>query len=123
MTMRELPPVDDIRSMVQAGARFMDQQQPGWYLEIDVASLNIISPCQCIVGQTFGKFYLHATALARKIDPTIQDEDYWNSSEVRTVMAAHGFTTPDFVDGVTEKEWFKVLDELWLNEIKSRTDC
>ena len=39
------------------GARWMDEQAPGWEAKIDPGKLNISSNRSCILGQVWGGFY------------------------------------------------------------------
>ena len=41
---------------VAAGMRFMDGLAPGWRHDINVATLDIRSNCDCVIGQVFGSF-------------------------------------------------------------------
>ena len=36
---------------VAAGAAWLDENQPGWWQRIDLATLDLASSCRCILGQ------------------------------------------------------------------------
>jgi len=42
-----------IAGRVAKGAALLDEKVPGWDARIDLATLNLASPCRCVVGQLF----------------------------------------------------------------------
>jgi hypothetical protein len=40
-----------VAERVARGVAKMDQHYPGWWRKIDCGTLNIMSPCNCILGQ------------------------------------------------------------------------
>lgn len=46
---------------VERGAALLDQQYPGWFNELDVASLDMSDCDACVVGQVADKRYSGAT--------------------------------------------------------------
>lgn len=49
--------VDEIQGKVENSAEMLDSKRPGWYLEIDLDTLDIDLPTQCVIGQLYdGKF-------------------------------------------------------------------
>lgn len=45
-----------IPERVAAGAAWLDEKYPAWIDRIDVDTLNVASPCKCILGQAFGDY-------------------------------------------------------------------
>jgi hypothetical protein len=43
-----------ITERVERGAALLDTKRPGWWQEIDLATLDIASRCGCIIGQLAG---------------------------------------------------------------------
>ena len=62
---------DTIQARVACGVALLDEKLPGWVERIDLDTLNLASPCRCILGQTwdlpvgvdYTAFALHADAL------------------------------------------------------------
>ena len=44
---------DTIEARVSRGAALLDEKLPGWVERIDLAKLDLASPCRCILGQTW----------------------------------------------------------------------
>ena len=40
-----------ITERVERGAALLDERRPGWWRDIDMGTLDIRSPCRCILGQ------------------------------------------------------------------------
>lgn len=47
-----------ITERVAAGAALLDEKRPGWWRRIDLNTLVLSSPCNCILGQEFDEFWL-----------------------------------------------------------------
>lgn len=43
-----------VAERVAAGARFLDEHEPGWWQRINVSRLNLSDSCRCIRGQLDG---------------------------------------------------------------------
>ena len=43
-----------LKARVERGAALLDAEQPGWAPRIDVPTLNLASPSQCILAQLYG---------------------------------------------------------------------
>lgn len=56
-----------IEQRVAAGATWLDLNAPGWLAQIDLSSLDIEEPCNCVLGQVYGH-YFSAPASARYAD-------------------------------------------------------
>lgn len=48
--------VTEARERVAKGAALMDQVRPGWAQEINPATLQMRSLCNCIIGQCYGDY-------------------------------------------------------------------
>lgn len=60
---------DTIETRVARGVALLDEKLPGWWQRIDLARLNLGSPCNCILGQEFAS---HEDV----------DGDWWTGYEV-----------------------------------------
>lgn len=47
---------DEAHARVARGAAQLDAVRPGWFTEIDVGTLTLCNPCQCVVGQLTDPF-------------------------------------------------------------------
>jgi hypothetical protein len=45
-----------IAERVAAGAEWLDVNRPGWVDRINLETLNLSSPCRCILGQELGDY-------------------------------------------------------------------
>jgi hypothetical protein len=88
---------------VQLGARLLDERRPGWASEIDLASLDLGSLCDCVLGQLYGSFG-HGT------DVLVPDADLGHSIQW---SRRYGF---DREPGVSYVE----LSDQWRVEIEER---
>ncbi len=43
--------MSSITERVERGAALLDEKRPGWWRDTDLATLDIRSPCGCILGQ------------------------------------------------------------------------
>jgi len=48
----------DLKLAVKKGIFLLDEKVPGWREKIDVAELDMTSPCHCILGQVTGDYFL-----------------------------------------------------------------
>ena len=46
--------MNTIAERIERGAALLDEKRPGWWQQIDLATLNIREPCNCIGGQLGG---------------------------------------------------------------------
>lgn len=46
-----------IAERVEAGARWLDANRPGWVQRINLDTLDITDPCGCIIGQVYGDYW------------------------------------------------------------------
>ncbi len=86
-----------MQARVEAGAKLLDAEYPGWYNEIDLQRLNLSDPRNCPVGQLYGSF-------SEGLDE-LEIEDY---------ASIYGLAMED--DTYSWKE----LDEEWEKVIKDR---
>jgi len=87
---------------VKRGAAWLDTNHPKWADRIDVPALSLSNPCQCVLGQLFGNFW---------IDPSGDRCDTPIGKYERA--KALGFCSP-YLEG------YSVLDRLWRHQIKKR---
>ena len=45
-----------IEERVEAGAKWLDANRPGWVDRINLKTLNLGDPCKCVLGQEYGHF-------------------------------------------------------------------
>lgn len=91
-------------SSAAMGARFMDQEEPGWFKTIDLTRLYMFDGCSCILGQKFGSFESGTAILGLSL----------NKTEV------FGFTCPIYIDVKKVMAYYWLLDGAWAQEIESR---
>lgn len=53
----------EIRRRVESGAALLDIEFPGWVDKVNIATLDLESPCNCILGQSFGDYFKGAKEL------------------------------------------------------------
>ena len=96
---------------VTRGAKFLDEVIPGWYLKIDLGTLNLALGSQCVLGQLCPRELLDQTspydALRTKLNLSHQD----------TVNL--GFNIGSAI-GLPESHSFYQLMEAWTEEVKDR---
>jgi hypothetical protein len=51
-----VPRVSTIEERVARGAAWLDEQEPGWARQVDLARLALSSPCRCVLGQLYGEY-------------------------------------------------------------------
>lgn len=47
-----------IAERVEAGARWLDENRPGWVDRIDLDTLDLGDPCRCVLGQLWDRYEL-----------------------------------------------------------------
>ena len=93
---------------VKLGALLLDDIDPNWYNKIDLDTLQLSSPCHCILGQLYG-FYTSALSHVFPLDDT---DTKWKE-------VACGFeATPD--SGHEMSFEYSNLQEYWIAEITAR---
>lgn len=85
-----------VQERVQRGMKLLDEKRPGWWKEIDLGKLCIISCNWCVLGQLYGYF-------ERGLDKL----DLWGYSRIK------GFSFSDEADGHD-------LTEEWAEQIRLR---
>lgn len=92
---------------VSLGAKWLDENQPGWAMRVDPASLDLRSRKECLLGQVYGDYYESPPIVSRS-----------SRSRVKWSMQ-HGFTGGEgpnqfgssYYDILAlEREWGKVLN-------------
>lgn len=103
------------------GAKWLDENRPGWFNEIDIQKLDLHSCGRCVLGQLFGNFIVALdTIFQNKYRP-----GGWQSSS--TIWAIdHGFERPYHCDMVSHNKIarfnaeYDALRECWLTVILER---
>lgn len=100
------------------GAVLLDEKRPGWAAEIDLSVLVLDNACRCVLGQLF--------APAGRGGPP----GYWIGlyellGDDEDLGVEDGFTITDRqtdAGGGVRAAAFAELDELWVAEIRRRTE-
>lgn len=87
--------METIAQRVEAGARLLDQENPGWHNKIVVEKIKILSCTKCILGQLYTQFRHGIEKL-----------------KIKGVSGDHGFNC-------SHRDVEKV-EEAWCNEIAAR---
>lgn len=81
--------METIAQRVEAGARLLDQEYPGWHRKIVVEKIKILSCTKCILGQLYTQFRIGMDKL--KIKGTSGDHGFnCSHRDVEKVEAAWG---------------------------------
>lgn len=96
---------------IREGSAWLDIEKPGWAMEIDVASLDLNSCSQCVLGQLFGDYF---TIVQNR------DDHLW--------AVNHGFlVSNERCNGIVympdEKDPWRILRDEWIDFIKERLDA
>jgi hypothetical protein len=94
---------------VARGAALLDQKIPGWEHQINVASLDIGSCNDCIIGQLFGGYY--PDRLDSLFNCRVYEDDYCKN------RVEHGFTWDRYDDSNVAADQ---LTQCWKHEIYKR---
>lgn len=111
MTLTSL--TDEIAGYVEAGAALLDAEHPGWRDRIDVGALDQGRSDRDVYGQ----LGLDVDADSRRLADVQLSPTSWRLWRIR-----HGHDCPWFdEDGgrLTERDYFDMLTEAWVNEIES----
>lgn len=73
---------------VQRGMMLLDEERPGWEDELDLGTLNVADPHNCVLGQLYGEYQEGKDALGLSLGEAIN----------------HGFVAPTMV-------WMRNLNE------------
>lgn len=90
-----------IEQRVAAGAEWLDANAPGWEAQIDLSSLDIEEPCNCVLGQVYGH-YFRSPQWARHSDVYV-DGDYLYTADQR------GFNGSEEDMPALNRAWFDLI--------------
>lgn len=98
---------------VEAGAKWLDANRPGWLKGIDLDALDLNDCAQCVLGQTFG-FYDNGVSVGCGFQVFSEKAGEWSD--------AHGFSVFDmpWLGCDKNKEHWNALREEWVTAILSR---
>lgn len=99
---------NELAECVKRGSTLLDHQQPNWYKNIDLNKLDLSDSDKCILGQTFGNFY----------ENPLVSEFILGHDEFYEFVEDHGFYLLNEIE-YRDYGW-KLLRELWTDEIKTR---
>ena len=97
-----MTPLRTLQARVQRGALSLDGEFGfGWADKIDLSTLDLISPCHCILGQLFG--------------------DFWESDNVTgTAIGPHAKAIKLGFTSTQHEQAFLTLERLWIHQINKR---
>jgi len=95
----------DVAARVARGAALLDKKQPGWDRDVDPNFLQIESPVNCVLGQTFGHYETGRQRL--HLHGRDETSDHGFNANLK------GGVFPDWLD-------FVELNVEWRREIKRR---
>lgn len=99
--------------LVARGAALLDEKRPGWAAEIDLTVLDLSNSCRCVLGQIYTPASpLETSGFIAGLDLLGLDGD----EDVE-----HGFNVEP-APGETLASLWAELDELWIAEIRRRTE-
>lgn len=117
--------VEACRVRVKRGVVALDAADPNWRTRINIETFDMRSSCKCVIGQVCGISFPRFSGLSSsgRIDrPRVLEAVTGNASfdEGDCYPTDLGFDVDDFVTeqyGVSYKEHFDTLKNLWLEEI------
>jgi len=96
--------IEDKSGVVANGARFLDEQIPGWVERIDPSILDMANRCKCIFGQLYGEYFTGCYRL-----------------NLTPVAACDmGFDTLGDQGGLPTQEAYSALGSAWREQIAER---
>lgn len=95
----------DYRARVEAGMAWLDSFKPGWERDIDLATLNLRSGCDCILGQALRDLAEIGSSGYSYGLPRLPEWDAYG----------HGFVAVESAD-------YPALEAEWRTAIKARFD-
>lgn len=110
---------EDAKLAVKRGINWLDENHPGWEMEIDLSLLNMSECEECVIGQAVGDYSKVTRAAAGT--PT---EAYSGKAAVWAVE--HGFECPgvvayqEFTGNRSASYTYRELDVLWSDEVQRR---
>lgn len=107
---------EELSVRVERGAAWLDETRPGWWREVDLATLDLGSSCRCVLGQVFEKdaalrSYNGFDYVVYKVGP---HREYWPED--------HGFDFDLYRYG-EGADAYAALDELWISAVKARFEA
>lgn len=116
---------DQLLSNVVKGAAWLDETEPGWYLKISRAVLDMASGVTCVCGQIFAA----KTALLRSEvvgEPQFVDGQILNGYDYAitkfggTFTQSRGFDCLYGHDTFSQQEQYSLLAEAWIVQVEKR---
>lgn len=114
----------EARRRVQRGARWLDLIAPGWEASIDLSTLAMVSPMDCILGQVFayrGSGMGSGYGWARRYLLGGTENIYGSSDRESLVLAQRlGFHPGGLLGESTETASVDDLETVWRDVIEKR---
>lgn len=113
--------VEEAKTRVADGARWLDIEWPHWYLHIDVNALDMGADCSCVLGQMTGsfntaRFKIWPESLAQRAIGKLTGREPLGAR----LAVALGFDAPESLFELERESDFKVLQDAWLDAIALR---
>lgn len=108
---------EPIAERVTRGAEVLDEINPSWRKDIDVARLNIASPFSCVLGQAFGLYAHGLAAVEDYLFETGSLPESTRENDVDDLVAgSHGFNL--YMDEEDDDRFtFDALWAEWMREL------
>ena len=109
---------DSMRSSIKESAMLLDREQPNWYMDVNVGTLNMSSRWSCILGQIYGDYSKGTHQL--DIDG---GESGFDLPEEESDMAGRVINVDRFDEALQHLDpttQYDLLQELWVERIKMR---
>ena len=90
-----------MQDRVQAGARYLDTEHPGWEHGINLDKLHIANDCGCVIGQMTGSYNKYVEGVGMP-DQVARDLGFFETR------------------GVTQGDRYDRITEVWVAEIAAR---
>jgi hypothetical protein len=105
----------EIQKAAARGAKFLDEKQPGWADEIDLDSLQMVSRCNCIIGQITGTYHKGFGEIVNEGHDSLGPR----ASELGFILPKRQIRLSDSETWGRDQEWSD-LGDAWAVEVLNR---
>mgnify|MGYP001574901318 CR=1 FL=1 len=106
------------QAAVNRGVRLLDKVKPKWEEKIDLSTLRLSSPYNCILGQLYGEFNDGSQQLYEDALSVVRNIRKSSYSFLAIDEGGYGFNVLDA--GGSYEEFISYLTELWTAVIEKR---
>ena len=116
---------EQARTRVARGAAHLDAVRPGWFNRIDVGTLTLRDPCNCIVGQLCRtdeeSFYPGVLSFGIALPPH-ETNQFGAQPQRNRIVAEYGFDLlySEYDDYTNTSAKFRPLQDAWIEAIADR---